>query len=106
MDFARSREVELSDYSDSSLNVRFESHDEEPYYPEATESAAIKELSFQFVVTRAMLQTVELDRILYIILSGITHGDGLNFNRAILFLAWDRRNELRVSRSAVSGSGE
>ena len=46
MDFARSREVELSDYSDSSLNVRFESHDEEPYYPEATESAAIKELSF------------------------------------------------------------
>ena len=106
MDFARSREVELSDYSDSSLNVRFESHDEEPYYPEATESAAIKELSFQLVVTRAMLQTVELDRILYIILSGITHGDGLNFNRAILFLAWDRRNELRVSRSAGPGSGE
>ena len=96
----------MSDYSDSSLNVRFESHDEEPYYPEATESAAIKELSFQLVVTRAMLQTVELDRILYIILSGITHGDGLNFNRAILFLAWDRRNELRVSRSAGPGSGE
>lgn len=33
-----------------------------------------------------MLGTLELNQILYIILSGITHGDGLNFNRALLFL--------------------
>lgn len=76
------------------------------YVPRAGESALLKELKFQLVVTRAMLQTVELDQILYIILSGITHGDGLNFNRAVLFLAWDRRNELRVSRSAGPASGE
>lgn len=53
-----------------------------------------------------MLKTVELDQILYIILSGITHGEGLNFNRAVLFLAWERRNELRVSRSAGPANGE
>ena len=53
-----------------------------------------------------MLKTVELDQILYIILSGLTHGDGLNFNRAVLMLAWDRRNELRVTRSAGPANGE
>lgn len=73
---------------------------------DAANKSLFKELSFQLAVTRAMLKTVELDQILYIILSGITHGDGLNFNRAILFLAWDRRNELRVSRSAGPSSGE
>ncbi len=70
------------------------------------QSKLLKELSFQLAVTRAMLKTVELDQILYIILSGITHGEGLNFNRAILFLAWDRRNELRVTRSAGPANGE
>lgn len=68
-------------------------------------STLFKELHFQLSVTRAMLKTVELDQILYIILSGITHGDGLNFNRAVLFLAWDRRNELRVTRSAGPANG-
>ena len=73
---------------------------------DSTNKSLLKELTFQLAVTRAMLKTVELDQILYIILSGITHGDGLNFNRAVLFLAWDRRNELRVSRSAGPSSGE
>lgn len=101
----RRERVDLPDYSDSSFDARFELNDDS-CFPLVSESVAVKELAFQLVVTRAMLQTVELDRILYIILSGITHGDGLNFNRAILFLAWDRRNELRVSRSAGPGSGE
>lgn len=69
-------------------------------------SSLLKGLSFQLSVTLAMLKTVEVDQILYIILSGITHGDGLNFNRAVLFLAWERRNELRVSRSAGPANGE
>ncbi|MBO4351067.1 MAG: sensor domain-containing diguanylate cyclase [Proteobacteria bacterium] len=73
---------------------------------DGTEANILKELTFQLAVTRAMLKTVELDQILYIILSGITHGDGLNFNRAVLFLAWDRRNELRVSRTAGPANGE
>ena len=72
----------------------------------ADSSSLLKEMTFQLTVTRAMLKTVELDQILYIILSGITHGDGLNFNRAVLFLAWDRRNELRVTRSAGPANGE
>ncbi len=72
----------------------------------SNESPLLKELSFQLAVTRAMLKTVETDQILYIILSGLTHGDGLNFNRAVLFLAWARRNELRVSRSAGPANGE
>ena len=71
-----------------------------------SQSNLLKELTFQLAVTRAMLKTVEIDQILYIILSGITHGEGLNFNRAILFLAWDRRNELRVTRSAGPANGE
>ena len=73
---------------------------------DGSEANILKELTFQLAVTRAMLKTVELDQILYIILSGITHGDGLNFNRAVLFLAWDRRNELRVSRTAGPANGE
>ncbi|MCL2325745.1 MAG: sensor domain-containing diguanylate cyclase [Proteobacteria bacterium] len=70
------------------------------------DSELLKELMFQLTVTKAMLKTVELEQILYIILSGITHGDGLNFNRAVLLLAWDRRNELRVTQSAGPANGE
>lgn len=76
------------------------------YDQTADNADLVKELMFQLTVTKAMLKTVELDQILYIILSGITHGDGLNFNRAVLFLAWDRRNELRVTRSAGPANGE
>jgi diguanylate cyclase (GGDEF)-like protein len=73
---------------------------------DGSELELLKSLRFQLTVTRAMLKTLELEQILYIILSGITHGDGLNFNRALLFLAWDRRNELRVSQCAGPESGE
>ena len=91
-----------SDASDIGLNP------ENSQFPsrESAESSVLKELTFQLAITRAMLKTVEIDQILYIILSGITHGDGLNFNRAVLFLAWDRRNEVRVSRSAGPANGE
>lgn len=37
-------------------------------------------------VSMAMQSTVELERLLHIVLSGITAGEGLGFNRAILFL--------------------
>lgn len=57
----------------------------------------LKELQFQLTVTRAMLGTLELDQVLFIILSGITHGEGLNFNRAFLFLADEAGRELRAS---------
>ena len=46
----------------------------------------VKELEFRTTVTTAMLGTLDLEQILYVILSGITSGDGLGFNRAFLFL--------------------
>ncbi len=59
----------------------------------------LKELHFQLTVTRAMLGTLELDQILYIILTGITHRDGLGFNRAFLFLADEDGRGLRASNA-------
>jgi diguanylate cyclase (GGDEF)-like protein len=47
-------------------------------------------------VTTVMLSTLDLDYILYVILSGITSGDGLGFNRALLFLDDAEGRALRV----------
>ena len=58
--------------------------------------AVRKELDFRMAVTTAMLGTLEVEQILYIILSGITSGDGLGFNRAFLFLVDDAGRQLRV----------
>ena len=66
----------------------------------------LKELRFQLTVTRAMLGTLELDQVLFIILSGITHGGGLNFNRAFLFLADEAGRELRASTAVGPTSKE
>ena len=60
----------------------------------------LKELSFLQTATRAMLGPWELDQIMYVILSGMTHGAGLGFNRAFLFLADEGRRELRASIAA------
>ena len=55
-----------------------------------------KELEFRMAVTTAMLGTLDLEQILYIILSGITSGDGLGFNRSFLFLADEAGRYMRV----------
>ena len=47
---------------------------------------ARKELSILYNVSNAMRTTLELNHILYIILTGVTANTGLGFNRAILFL--------------------
>lgn len=57
----------------------------------------LRELEFRMGVTTVMLSTLDLDYILYVILSGITSGDGLGFNRAFLFLDDDAGRELRVT---------
>lgn len=51
-------------------------------------------------VSMAMQSTLELDRLLHIVLSGITAGEGLGFNRAVLFLTNKERTEL-VGRMGV-----
>jgi GAF domain-containing protein len=65
----------------------------------------VAELEFQLAVTRAMLGALEVDKVLYIILSGITHGDGLKFNRAVLFLADDSGRELLAVNAVGPASG-
>ncbi len=55
-----------------------------------------RELEFRMAVTTAMLGTLDLEQILYIILSGITSGDGLGFNRSFLFLVDEAGRHLRV----------
>ena len=57
----------------------------------------VQELEFRSTVTTAMLGTLDLEQILYVILSGITSGDGLGFNRAILFLVDEAGRSLRVT---------
>jgi diguanylate cyclase (GGDEF)-like protein len=50
---------------------------------------------FQLTLTRALLETLDPGRILYVILSGITAGDGLGFNRAFLLLADEGERSLQ-----------
>lgn len=52
----------------------------------------IKEFSVLYDISTAMMTTIKLDRLLHIILTAVTIGDGLGFNRAILFLVNERSN--------------
>ena len=56
----------------------------------------LRELEFRMGITTVMLSTLDLEYTLYVILTGITSGDGLGFNRAFLFLDDDTGRELRV----------
>lgn len=64
-----------------------------------------KEHDLPLAVSRAILDTPDISRILAAILSGITSQQGLNFDRAFLFLADDNDRELRPY-SAVGAPGE
>lgn len=66
----------------------------------------LRELEFRMAVTKAMLSTLELDYILYVILSGITSRDGLGLNRAVLFLDDEEGRELKVNLAVGPQSGE
>jgi len=70
------------------------------YYERMEELASdnwlrLKELSILYHINTAMRSTVKLDRLLKIILTGVTIGGGLGFNRAILFLVNETTNQLR-----------
>ncbi|MEW6569672.1 MAG: PAS domain-containing protein [Nitrospirota bacterium] len=53
-----------------------------------------QELSRLFFISSAMRGTLDLDRLLRMVLTAVTMGDGLGFNRAILFLTDEKRNVL------------
>ena len=42
---------------------------------------SMRDLAFELEVTAAILRTLEIDQILYVVLSGVTSGEGLGFNR-------------------------
>ncbi len=46
----------------------------------------VKELFSLFELNKAVMTTIDLDRLLHIILTAVTIGDGFGFNRAMLFL--------------------
>lgn len=50
------------------------------------------ELSLLYEISNAMRTTLNLDQILYIILTALTSHEGLGFNRAMLFLVNDKEN--------------
>ena len=54
-----------------------------------------QELSRLFFINSVVRSTLELDRLLKMILTVVTMGDGLGFNRAILFLVDDTENALK-----------
>jgi diguanylate cyclase (GGDEF)-like protein len=66
----------------------------------------VRELEFRTTVTTAMLSTLDLDQILYVILCGITSGDGLGFNRAFLFLTDEAGRTIRVTMALGPASRE
>ncbi|RMG02451.1 MAG: PAS domain S-box protein, partial [Nitrospirae bacterium] len=54
-----------------------------------------QELSRLFFISSAMRGTLELDRLLRMVLTAVTMSDGLGFNRAILFLIDEERRILK-----------
>jgi PAS domain S-box-containing protein len=54
-----------------------------------------QELSRLFFISSAMRGTLELDRLLRMVLTAVTMGDGLGFNRAILFLVDENKSVLK-----------
>lgn len=54
-----------------------------------------QEISRLFFISSAMRSTLELDRLLRMVLTAVTMSDGMGFNRAILFLIDETKNVLK-----------
>ena len=55
-----------------------------------------RDLAFELLVTKAILRSLHIDQILYVVLSGATSGEGLGFNRGLFLLADDGQRCLRT----------
>ena len=66
----------------------------------------VTELSILHEISSTLGTTLELDKLLHIILTGVTIGGGLGFNRAMLFLYDERDNMLRGVLGIGPDSGE
>ena len=67
---------------------------------------AHRELTVLYEVSNAMRTTLELNHILYIILTGVTAHTGLGFNRAVLFLVNNKERCLEPQMAIGPESGE
>lgn len=65
-----------------------------------------EELSRLYFISSAMRGTLELDKLLRMILAAVTVGEGFGFNRAILFLLDEDRNTLRIAMGVGPSSLE
>ncbi|MCC7201710.1 MAG: GAF domain-containing protein [Nitrospirae bacterium] len=66
----------------------------------------VTELSILHEISSTLGTTLELDKLLHIILTGVTIGGGLGFNRAVLFLYDERNDVLRGVLGIGPDSGE
>ncbi|GAB4414736.1 MAG: hypothetical protein OHK0032_10860 [Thermodesulfovibrionales bacterium] len=65
-----------------------------------------QELSRLFFIISAMRSTLDLDRLLRMILTAVTMGDGLGFNRAVLFLVDEEKGVLKGAMGIGPSSHE
>ncbi|MBI4688754.1 MAG: PAS domain S-box protein [Nitrospirae bacterium] len=65
-----------------------------------------QELSRLFFISSAMRGTLDLDRLLRMVLTGVTMSDGLGFNRAILFLIDEKRGVIKGAMGVGPASPE
>ena len=66
----------------------------------------LRELSILYHINTAMRSTVKLSKLLRIILTGVTIGGGLGFNRALLLMVDERSQTLKGMLGVGPGSGE
>lgn len=67
---------------------------------------AQRELNVLYEISCAMRTTLELDHILYIILTGVTSHTGLGYNRALLYLVNNKERALQCRMGIGPESGE
>jgi PAS domain S-box-containing protein len=65
-----------------------------------------QELSRLFFINSVVRSTLELDKLLKMVLTVVTMGDGLGFNRAILFLVDESKNVLQGKMAVGPASAE
>lgn len=66
----------------------------------------VSELKFQTLISSAMLSTLDVDHIFYVILCGVTSGDGMGFNRGFLFLDDEAGRAIRLAMALGPASNE
>ncbi len=66
----------------------------------------LQELNMLYEISCAMRTTLELKRVLYTILTGVTSHSGLGYNRALLFLADEKKTFLKCEMAIGPESGE